>query len=100
MFNMEMVTLGIKTMGMLLIVLALLVVVLRILRRIAYARADGKNGSLLKVIASLNLSQKDRIAVVDVYGEKIVVGISPGNISFLTRLESMQREPEDRHAEK
>ena len=43
----------------------------------------GKSGSLITVLAALPLGGKEKIWVVDVAGEKLVVGTSPGRVSCL-----------------
>jgi flagellar biogenesis protein FliO len=40
----------------------------------------------IKIVSSLHLSPKERIEVLDISGERIVVGIAPGSINYLTKL--------------
>lgn len=43
----------------------------------------GKSGSLITVLAALPLGSKEKLWVVDVAGEKLVIGTTPGNINCL-----------------
>ena len=85
-FELNMITTGIKTAAMLLIVLGFLLLVLYLMKRFLFQR-KGTNGDLtIKVISSLHLSSKERIEVIEISGEKIVLGVAPGNINYLTKL--------------
>ena len=77
---------GIKTMAMLFLVLGFLVFVLYFMKRFLYKGRDSKGNVFIKVVSSLHLSPKERIEVIDVSGERIVLGITPGNINFLTKI--------------
>src|SRR5690606_5678269 len=43
----------------------------------------GKSGSLITVLAALPLGAKEKLWVVDVAGEKLVIGTAPGNVNCL-----------------
>ena len=77
---------GIKTVAMLLIVLGVLVLLLYVMKRFMSPKGKYKGDLLIKVVSSLYLSPKERIEVIEISGEKIVLGVSPGNINFLTKL--------------
>ena len=81
---------GLKTFGMLCIVLAILVVVLFLMKRFFYLKDGFGQGQFIKVISSHHLTPKERIALIDVVGEKIVVGITPESITFLTKIEKSE----------
>jgi flagellar biosynthetic protein FliO len=82
----ELINTGIKTMAMLFIVLGVLVFVLYIMKKFMSPKGKRKGDLIIKVVSSLHLSPKERIEVIEISGERIVVGITPGNISFLTKL--------------
>ena len=82
----ELINTGIKTMAMLFIVLGVLVFVLYIMKKFMSPKGKGKGELIIKVVSSLHLSPKERVEVIEISGERIVVGISPGNINFLTKL--------------
>lgn len=81
-----MVTTGIKTAAMLLIVLGLLVLFLYLMKRFLFLRKEAKGDLSIKVISSLHLSAKERIEVIEISGQRIVLGVAPGNIHYLTEL--------------
>ena len=83
---MDLVNTGIKTLAMLFLVLGLLVFVLYFMKRYLFKGRNPKGNILIKVVSSLHLSPKERIEVIEVSGERIVLGITPGNIRFLTKL--------------
>lgn len=43
----------------------------------------GKSGSLITVLGAMPLGGKEKIWVVDVAGEKLVIGTTPGNVNCL-----------------
>ena len=82
----ELINTGLKTAAMLFIVLGVLVFVLYIMKKFMSPKKMGKGELIVKVVSSLHLSPKERIEVVEISGERIVVGITPGSINFLTKL--------------
>ena len=82
----ELINTGIKTIAMLFIVLGVLVLVLYIMKKFISPKGRGKGELIIKVVSSLHLSPKERVEVIEISGERIVVGITPGNINFLTKL--------------
>ena len=83
---MDLVNTGIKTAAMLFLVLGLLIFVLYFMKRYLYKGQNSKGDTLIKVVSKLHLSPKERIEVIEVSGERIVLGITPGNIRFLTKI--------------
>ena len=92
---MDFLSAGIKTMAMLFLVLGLLVFVLYFMKRFMFKGRDSKGNVFIKVVSSLHLSPKERIEVIDVSGERIVLGITPGNINFLTKIGSTRDEEKE-----
>ena len=90
--ELNLISTGLKTTAMLFLVLGLLVLVLYIMKRFLFLRRGPRGDMLIKVLSSLHLSPKERIEVIEISGEKIVVGITPGNISFLTKLSDFHGE--------
>lgn len=76
-----------KSFGMLLIVLGILIAVLWLIRR--YVAREGSMGQagVIRLLASLYVAPKERVALIDVLGEKILIGITPNQISFLARIQ-------------
>jgi len=83
----ELVNTGLKTIAMLFIVLGVLVLVIYIMKKFMSPKGKGKGDLIIKVVSSLYLSPKERVEVIEISGERIVVGITPGNINFLTKLD-------------
>jgi len=82
----ELINTGVKTIAMLFIVIGVLVLVLYIMKKFISPKGRGKGELIIKVVSSLHLSPKERVEVIEISGERIVVGITPGNINFLTKL--------------
>ena len=78
---------GLKTFAMLCIVVAVLILVLFLMKRFFYLKNGSGHGQFIKILSSHHVSPKERIALIDVVGEKIVIGITPENITFLTKIE-------------
>ncbi|MBW1706340.1 MAG: flagellar biosynthetic protein FliO [Deltaproteobacteria bacterium] len=85
-FELNIITTGIKTAAMLFIVLGLLVLVLYLMKKLLFLRRESKGDLAIKVLSSLHLSAKERIEVIEISGERIVLGIAPGNIRYITKL--------------
>ena len=83
---------GLRTVAMLSIVLGLLVLVLYLMKRFLFISRGAKGDLLIKILSSLHLSPKERIEVIEISGERIVLGITPGNITFLTKLDDLSGE--------
>ena len=87
--DLNLVSMGIKTVAMLFVVLGFLLLVLFLMKKYLLSRRSIRGDALIKILSSLYLSPKERIEVIEVSGERIVVGITPGNISFLTKLNNL-----------
>jgi len=86
MIESELINTGVRTIAMLFIVLGVLVLVLYMMKKFMSPKGKDKGDLIIKVVSSLHLSPKERVEVIEISGERIVVGISPGNINFLTKL--------------
>jgi len=84
---------GLKTMAMLFIVIALLILILYFIKRFLFQKRGTKGDLFIEVISSMYLSPKERIEVIEISGERIVLGITPGHISFLTKLNHLDGKP-------
>jgi flagellar biogenesis protein FliO len=82
----EIISAGSKAFAMLLVGLGLLIALLYGMKRFSVRRESGKGGVPIKVLSTFHFSPKERIEVVDIDGERIVLGIGQGNIHFLTKL--------------
>lgn len=75
---------GLKTLAMLSIVVGGLILLLFIVKRFVYKRHDVGQGRLIRMLSLYHISSKQRIALIDVAGEKLVIGITPEKITRLT----------------
>jgi len=89
MFELDLINTGLKTAAMLCIVLGLLVLVLYLMKRYVFPKKKAKGNVFIKVLSTLHLSPKERLEVLEIEGEKIVLGITPGSINFLTKLKNI-----------
>lgn len=85
-FEIGLLSAGLKSVGMLAVVLALLIGVLYLMKRFISPQGASKGELSIKVISSLHLSPKEKIQVIEISGEKIVLGVTPNAINFLTRI--------------
>ncbi|RLB83802.1 MAG: flagellar biosynthetic protein FliO [Deltaproteobacteria bacterium] len=81
---------GLKTLAMLCIVVAVLILVLFLIKRFSYLKHGSGHGQFIKILSFHHVTPKERIALIDVVGEKIVIGITPENITFLTKIEKSE----------
>jgi flagellar biosynthetic protein FliO len=93
--GLELISEGTKTIAVWFLVLGLLILVLYGLKRGFFFRSRSKEELLVKVLSSFNLSPKERIEVIEISGERLVLGVTPGNISLLTKLKSLKSEKGD-----
>ena len=92
MIESDIINTGFKTLAMLSIVLALVIIVLYVMKRVILLRRGVNNNALITILSSLHLSQKERIEVIEVLGEKILLGVTPTNINFLAKLKGSDAE--------
>ena len=91
MFEMEVINTGIKTIAMLFIVLGFLFLTLFLIKKYLSPNRKAKGDLPINVLSSLHISPKDRIEVIEVSGQRIVLGITPGRINFLTKLDGLSK---------
>ena len=91
MLEMDVIHTGIKTMAMLFIVLGFLFLVLVLIKKYFIPKRKVKGELSINVLSSLHISPKDRIEVIEVSGQRIVLGITPGRINFLTKLDGLTK---------
>jgi flagellar protein FliO/FliZ len=98
--DINLVSTGVRTLAMLFVVLALLLITLYLFKRFSTYRGNAGGEVSIKTLSSLSLSTKDKLQVVEIEGEKIVVGVSPGGINFITKIKTAsQRVDELRQTE-
>jgi flagellar biogenesis protein FliO len=77
---------GAKALATLCFVLAVMVLVLVAMKKMVFHRQAGKKEAMIRRISSIPLSAQERIDVVEVSGQKLVLGVAQGGISLLLRL--------------
>ncbi|MEE8432904.1 MAG: flagellar biosynthetic protein FliO [Candidatus Desulfatibia sp.] len=90
--ELDLVNTGLKTMAMLFIVLGFLILVLYLVKKFMLPKGKAKGDMLIKVLSTLYLSSKERVEVIEISGEKIVLGVTPGSIRFLTKLSDLKQD--------
>ena len=90
--ELDLINTGLKTTAMLFIVLGFLILVLYLVRKFILPKGKAKGDMLIKVLSTLYLSSKERVEVIEISGEKIVLGVTPGSISFLTKLSDIKQD--------
>ena len=72
--------------GALAIVLLAIVVFAWLARRCGFNVRAGMNGTQIAVKGSYSLGQRERLVVVEVDGQRLLLGVTPGAITRLDRL--------------
>jgi flagellar protein FliO/FliZ len=84
-----------RTFSVLFVVLAVLILVFYLIKKISTGNRN-KTGSYIKVLGMHHLSPKEKLVLLDVLGETILVGVTPHNISTLSTLKTdMDFSPEN-----
>ena len=94
--DLNLVSTGIRTLAMLFLVLGLLMGTLYFLKRFSLRSRMAQGEMGIKLLSSLSLSTRDRIQVVEIAGERIVLGVSPGGITCITKLAGVEAENEEK----
>ncbi len=76
----------VKVFSALAVVVGLMLVLLHWVRKLGLGKLDGKTGSLIQVLDTKMIAPKKYIAVLQLPGERIVVGVTDQQINFLTSL--------------
>ena len=74
-----------RTFGMLFIVLALFLVAFYLFRKFS-GHTGAKGGNLIRILAVHHISPKEKLMLVNVLDENILIGVTPQAISSLARL--------------
>jgi flagellar biogenesis protein FliO len=91
---------GAKALATLCFVLALAVGVLVAMKKFVFYRQAGKREAMIRRLSSISLSARERIEVVEVSGQKLVLGVAQGGISLLLRLSDETAETGEPHGQK
>ncbi len=72
-----------KSIGMLCIVIAFLIGVLFIFKKITEKQGGKINKNLIKLLSSIHVAPKERVMLLDVMGKKILIGVTQQSINSL-----------------
>ena len=78
---------GLKTFAMLSIVLGCLILFLFLVKRFFYKRNGMGQDRIINVLSTHHVSPKGRISLIDVAGEKLLIGVTQENISYLGKID-------------
>jgi flagellar biosynthetic protein FliO len=84
---------SIRMVGALGVVLGLIVLVLWVARRFFTQRPLMAGGQSISVVAARHIAPKKQIMIVEIEGQKLVLGLSGDSITYLTRLPAAEDEP-------
>jgi flagellar biogenesis protein FliO len=83
---------GVKAVAAFCFVLALTVLLLAAMKKMTFYRQRGQKDLMIRRISSMPLSAKERIDVVEVSGQRLVLGVAQTGISLLLRLQVGEEE--------
>lgn len=75
-----------KSAAMLSIVLALLIGALFLMRRLLYGNAGVAGRGIIRTVASSHVAPKERIVLIEVLGEMLLLGVTPHAINCLAKI--------------
>ncbi len=76
-----------RSFGMLFMVLAMLLLVFYLMKRFMTAKGGNTNRDLIKVLTVHHLSPKEKLLLVNVLDETILIGVTPNQISTIKVME-------------
>lgn len=77
----------VAVLGALVLVCGLAFVLLKLVQKMPGGMGGGGAGSPVRFLRSLPVGQKERVTVISYRGEVFVLGVTPGGISVLARME-------------
>jgi len=80
-----------KSLGMLFAVLAFFLLALYLVRRVSGRFGARDSAELIKVLSVHHLSPKEKLVLVSVQDESVLIGVSPAGISSLARFGEVQK---------
>ena len=77
-----------RTFSILFVVLALLILVFYMIRRLTNARGAKGARTYISVLGIHHFSPKEKLALVNIMGKTVLIGITPNQISKLTTIDA------------
>jgi flagellar protein FliO/FliZ len=84
----ELWMMALKSLAMLCIVLGVMIGVLYLLKRFYYSHGIINDRKLIREVSSHYLAPKERVVLIEVMGERLLLGVTPQNISYLTKIDT------------
>jgi flagellar protein FliO/FliZ len=76
-----------RTFSMLFLVLAVLILCFYLIKKFSTAKGGKGSKEFIKVLCVHHLSPKEKLVLLDVLGDIILIGVTPANISKISSLE-------------
>ncbi|NOX34994.1 MAG: flagellar biosynthetic protein FliO [Deltaproteobacteria bacterium] len=76
-----------RTFSMLLLVLAVALLAFYMIKKFSITKGVKGNKEFIKVVCVHHLSPKEKLVLLDVMGDTILIGVTPTNISKISSLE-------------
>lgn len=84
-----------RTFSMLFLVLALLILAFYLIKRFSENRAGKGNKDYIKILSVHHLSPKEKLILVNVLGETLLIGVTPSQISKISKVDQPVHLPEE-----
>lgn len=78
----------VKTFSMLFLVLALIVMVFYLVRKLSAAKGSGSGKDFIKILCVHHLSPKEKLVLLNVLGDTILIGVTSAQISKIATVDS------------
>ncbi len=72
---------------MLFLVLALLILAFYLIKRVSKKRGINGNKEFIHILSVHHLSPKEKLILLNVAGENLLIGVTPNNISKITKID-------------
>ncbi len=76
-----------RTFSVLFLVLALLILVFYLIKRFSEKKGISGNKDFINVLSVHHLSPKEKLILLNVAGETLLIGVTPNNISKISKIE-------------
>ena len=76
-----------RTFGMLFLVLALLIFIFYLVKRFSESRGLKGHKDFIRILSVHHLSPKEKLVLMDVLGQTLLVGVTPNQISKIAELD-------------
>ncbi len=78
----------IKTFSMLFLVLAVVILIFYFVKKLSTSKGVKGGKDFIKVLSMHHLSPKEKLVLLDVLGDTILIGVTPNNISKISSIDT------------